>query len=85
MTAKTTRPTEQTTLPAAFQHEALTTLLAQGTQDGHVAMTQVRDALQAAEVTTPAAQKKVLRVFSDQAIEIRDDGTSQTAPARSRR
>lgn len=84
MTAKTTRNPAQTTLPSAFQHEALTTLLAQGTQDGHVAMAQVRDALQAAEVTTPAAQKKVLRVFSDQAIEIRDDGTSQAAPARSR-
>ncbi|WP_420359366.1 RNA polymerase sigma factor [Ornithinimicrobium humiphilum] len=43
-------------------------------------MAQVRDALQAAEVATPAAQKKVLRIFSDHAIEIRDDGTSQAAP-----
>ncbi|MFK5633791.1 MULTISPECIES: RNA polymerase sigma factor [unclassified Ornithinimicrobium] len=81
MTAKTTRTPAPTELPAVFEHTALKSLLAQGAQDGHVGMSQVRDALSAAEVTTAAAQKKVLRVFSDQAIEVRDDGTAQT-PAR---
>ncbi|HSP60961.1 MAG TPA: RNA polymerase sigma factor [Ornithinimicrobium sp.] len=84
MTAKTTRPAVPTDLPPAFEHEALRTLLAQGAQDGHVAMAQVRDALQVAEVGTAAAQKKVLRVFSDAAIEVRDDGTAQTAAKRPR-
>ena len=78
-TPSTSTPAE---LPPAFEHDVLKKLLAQGSSDGHVAMSQVREALVAAEVTTPAAQKKVLRVFSDQAIEIRDDGTSQAAPAR---
>ncbi|RIK12520.1 MAG: RNA polymerase sigma factor [Acidobacteria bacterium] len=84
MTAKTTRTPAPTELPPAFDHKALKSLLAQGTQDGHVAMSQVREALQEAEVSTPAAQKKVLRVFSDQAIEVRDDGTSQATTPRRR-
>ncbi|MGC5583531.1 RNA polymerase sigma factor [Ornithinimicrobium sp. W1665] len=84
MTAKTTRPAVPTDLPPAFEHEALRTLLAQGAQDGHVAMAQVREALQVAEVGTAAAQKKVLRVFSDAAIEVRDDGTAQTTTKRPR-
>ncbi|AXH95676.1 RNA polymerase sigma factor [Ornithinimicrobium avium] len=82
MTAKTSRNPAPTELPPAFEHKALKSLLAQGTQDGHVAMSQVRDALHEAEVSTSAAQKKVLRVFSDQAIEVRDDGTSKAAAPR---
>ncbi|MFX0537367.1 RNA polymerase sigma factor [Ornithinimicrobium sp. Y1847] len=82
MTAKTSRVAATGDLPPAFEHQALRALLAQGTEQGHLAMSQVRDALQAAEVTTAAAQKKVLRVFSDAAIEVRDDGTSQATPAR---
>ena len=82
MTAKTTRPAVPTDLPPAFEHEALRTLLAQGAQDGHVALAQVREALEVAEVGTAAARKKVLRVFSDAAIEVRDDGTAQTATKR---
>ncbi|WP_289017536.1 RNA polymerase sigma factor [uncultured Ornithinimicrobium sp.] len=84
MTAKTTRPAVPTDLPPAFEHEALRTLLAQGAQDGHVALAQVREALEVAEVGTAAARKKVLRVFSDAAIEVRDDGTAQTATKRTR-
>ncbi|WP_122260576.1 RNA polymerase sigma factor [Ornithinimicrobium cerasi] len=81
MTAKTPRPVAPTELPPAFENEALRALLVQGTEEGHVAMSQVRDALHAADVSTPASQKKVLRVFSDAAIEVRSDGTDQTAPA----
>ncbi|SOC52030.1 RNA polymerase sigma factor [Ornithinimicrobium cerasi] len=80
MTAKTPRPVAPTELPPAFENEALRALLVQGTEEGHVAMSQVRDALHAADVSTPASQKKVLRVFSDAAIEVRSDGTDQTAP-----
>ena len=75
---------EVTELPPAFEHQALKNLLALGTSQGHVEMSQVREALQDAEVTTVAAQKKVLRVFSDQAIEVRDDGTA-VKPARARK
>ena len=52
LTVITTRTPAPTELPAAFEHTALKSLLAQGAQDGHVGMSQVRDALSAAEVTT---------------------------------
>ena len=46
----------------------------------------MRDALEAAEVTSAAAQKKVLRVFSDQAIEVRAERhlPASGPPARAR-
>ncbi|GAA5161612.1 RNA polymerase sigma factor [Ornithinimicrobium tianjinense] len=84
MTAKTPRTLAPTELPPAFENAGLRTLLAQGTEQGHVAVTQLREALQAAELT-PAAQKKVLRVFSDAAIEVRDDGTSMATTGRTRK
>ncbi|WP_151524177.1 RNA polymerase sigma factor [Serinicoccus kebangsaanensis] len=80
MTARTTR-TSATELPPAFEHEALRALLATGTEQGFVEADQVKSALEAAEVTAAATQKKVLRVFSDQAIEVR---AAEAGPARRR-
>ncbi|WP_298885771.1 RNA polymerase sigma factor [uncultured Serinicoccus sp.] len=51
-----------------------------GTEQGYVEAEQVKTALEAADVTSAATQKKVLRVFSDQAIEVR----AEPAPARKR-
>nr|WP_238148824.1 RNA polymerase sigma factor [Serinicoccus sediminis] len=51
-----------------------------GTEQGYVEAEQVKSALEAADVTSAATQKKVLRVFSDQAIEVR----AEPAPARKR-
>ncbi|WP_298748195.1 RNA polymerase sigma factor [uncultured Serinicoccus sp.] len=51
-----------------------------GTEQGFVEAEQVKTALEAADVTSAATQKKVLRVFSDQAIEVR----AEPAPARKR-
>ncbi|MDO5741305.1 MAG: RNA polymerase sigma factor region1.1 domain-containing protein, partial [Ornithinimicrobium sp.] len=86
MTPKTTataaKAATATTLPAGFEHDALKSLLAQGTTKGYVELAQVRAGLEAAGVSTVTAQKKVLRVFNDQAIEVRDDGTSKAAPAK---
>ncbi|PZU43570.1 MAG: RNA polymerase sigma factor, partial [Arsenicicoccus sp.] len=80
MTARTTR-TSTPELPPAFEHEALRALLATGTEQGYVEAEQVKTALEAADVTAAATQKKVLRVFSDQAIEVR---AAEPAPARKR-
>ncbi|MFK5583916.1 RNA polymerase sigma factor [Serinicoccus sp. LYQ131] len=80
MTARTSRASTPE-LPAPFEHEALRSLLASGTQQGFVEADQVKSALEAAEVTAAATQKKVLRVFSDQAIEVR---AGEPAPARKR-
>ncbi|ANS78287.1 RNA polymerase sigma factor RpoD [Serinicoccus hydrothermalis] len=71
MTARTSR-TSTPELPPAFEHEALRALLASGTEQGYVEAEQIKTALEAAEVTAAASQKKVLRVFSDQAIEVRN-------------
>nr|WP_170215625.1 RNA polymerase sigma factor [Serinicoccus chungangensis] len=51
-----------------------------GTEQGYVEAEQVKTALEAADVTSAATQKKVLRVFSDQAIEVR----AEPAPTRKR-
>ncbi|WP_010146397.1 RNA polymerase sigma factor [Serinicoccus profundi] len=80
MTARTTR-TSTPELPPAFEHEALRALLVTGTEQGYVEAEQVKTALEAADVTAAATQKKVLRVFSDQAIEVR---ATEPAPARKR-
>ncbi|WP_022924848.1 RNA polymerase sigma factor [Serinicoccus marinus] len=80
MTARTSR-TSTPELPPAFEHEALRALLASGTEQGYVEADQIKTALEAAEVTAAATQKKVLRVFSDQAIEVR---AAEPAPARRR-
>ena len=89
VTARTSRtPAAATTLPAAFEHDSLRTLLAQGTQQGYVDAEQVKSALESADVTKPTDQKKVLRVFSDQAIEVRAEAapvkraTRKRAPAK---
>ncbi|KUG53576.1 RNA polymerase subunit sigma [Serinicoccus chungangensis] len=79
MTARTTR-TSTPELPPAFEHEALRALLMTGNEQGYVEAEQVKTALEAADVTSAATQKKVLRVFSDQAIEVR----AEPAPARKR-
>ncbi|GAA4872156.1 RNA polymerase sigma factor [Serinicoccus chungangensis] len=79
MTARTTR-TSTPELPPAFEHEALRALLMTGTEQGYVEAEQVKTALEAADVTSAATQKKVLRVFSDQAIEVR----AEPAPTRKR-
>ncbi|WP_134772827.1 RNA polymerase sigma factor [Ornithinimicrobium flavum] len=71
MTARTSSTKTATNLPSAFEHQALKDLLAQGTQQGFVEADAVKSALEAAEVSSAADQKKVLRVFSDQAIEVR--------------
>ncbi|WP_131104159.1 RNA polymerase sigma factor [Ornithinimicrobium sufpigmenti] len=84
MTARTSHTPAATTLPTAFEHDALRALLAQGTQQGYVDADQVKTALEAAEVTKPADQKKVLRVFSDQAIEVRADVTPAKRTTRRR-
>ncbi|QFG68128.1 RNA polymerase sigma factor [Ornithinimicrobium pratense] len=85
MTARTSHTPAATTLPTAFEHDALRALLAQGTQQGYVDADQVKTALEAAEVIKPADQKKVLRVFSDQAIEVRAEVTPVRRAAARRR
>ena len=88
MTARTSRTPDATTLPPAFEHDALRNLLAEGTQQGYVDAEQVKTALEDADVTKSADQKKVLRVFSDQAIEVRAEAapvkraTRRRAPAK---
>ena len=71
MTARTSSTKTATNLPPAFEHQALKDLLAQGTQHGFVEADAVKSALEAAAVSSAADQKKVLRVLSDQAIEVR--------------
>ncbi|WP_323368729.1 RNA polymerase sigma factor [Ornithinicoccus halotolerans] len=79
MTAKTagTAQADATALPEEFTNPVLYSLWEKGTKQGHLTLSEIREALERTEL--PAKRmRKVLRVFSDNAVEVRDDGTAAT-------
>lgn len=71
-------------LPQEFADPALRALYAQGKDRGFLMLAEVREALEAAELPKKG-QTKVLRTFHDNAIEVREDETSELAPKRARK
>ncbi|GAA1142147.1 RNA polymerase sigma factor [Ornithinicoccus hortensis] len=78
--AKTAEPTE---LPAEFGTPELTTLFKEGKKRGHLSMTEVKVALESADLGSRGS-KKVLKTLHDNAIEIREDDSSQLPSGRRR-
>ncbi|WP_030528144.1 RNA polymerase sigma factor [Phycicoccus jejuensis] len=77
------KPSEPSTLPPEFAHEALQNLVRAGRTNGSVSGTQVAEAMRAADVT-PARGRVVLRALGDQGIEVRHDDTAGVAAAATR-
>jgi RNA polymerase primary sigma factor len=83
VTPKTAATKTATPLPEEFGSPELRTLFAEGKKRGFLSLTEVRVALESAELSDKG-QKKVLRTLSDNAIEVREDATS-ALPATGRR
>ncbi|MDQ3384164.1 MAG: RNA polymerase sigma factor region1.1 domain-containing protein, partial [Actinomycetota bacterium] len=69
-------------LPEEFSAPGLNDLFKKGRQRGHLSLSEVREALESTELSKKR-QTKVLRTLSDNAIEVREDETSEmpTKPA----
>ncbi len=74
-TAKSTSSHSTKELPQEFAAPQLRELLAEGKDRGFLMLAQVRDALETAGLPKKG-QTTVLRTFSDNAIEVREDATS---------
>ncbi|WP_256837581.1 RNA polymerase sigma factor [Ornithinimicrobium faecis] len=86
MTAKKATPATTTVdLPAEFSKPELETLFKQGKQSGEVPLADVRSALEAAELPNKKTMTKVLKVLSDNAIQVVMDGTEATPTKRAPR
>jgi RNA polymerase primary sigma factor len=81
VTPKTAATKTAETLPEEFASPELRTLFAEGKKRGFLSLSEVRIALESAELSDKG-QKKVLRTLSDHAIEVREDDTSALAGAR---
>ncbi|MGC1209456.1 MAG: RNA polymerase sigma factor [Ornithinimicrobium sp.] len=80
-TAKSTTPDSTKELPQEFAAPQLRELLTEGRDRGFLMLAQVRDALETAGLPKKG-QTTVLRTFSDNAIEVRDDATSAIPAAK---
>jgi len=78
VTPKTAAMKTAETLPEEFASPELRTLFAEGKKRGFLSLSEVRIALESAELSDKG-QKKVLRTLSDHAIEVREDETSALA------
>ncbi|WP_109474346.1 RNA polymerase sigma factor [Ornithinimicrobium cavernae] len=86
MTAKKASSTPPTVeLPAEFSKPELETLFKRGKQSGELSLSEVRDALEAAQLPNKKTQTKVLKVLSDNAIHVVLDGTEATPAKRTAR
>ena len=86
MTAKKAPTVRETVdLPAEFSKPELETLFKRGKQSGELSLTEVRDALEAAQLPNKKTQTKVLKVLSDNAIHVLMDGTEATPAKRATR
>ncbi|WP_114907846.1 RNA polymerase sigma factor [Ornithinimicrobium murale] len=86
MTAKKATPATTTLdLPAEFSKPELETLFKRGKQSGELPLSDVRTALEAAELPNKKTMTKVLKVLSDNAIHVVMDGTEATPAKRTTR
>ena len=86
MTAKkATAAPETKDLPAEFTKPELETLFKKGKQAGELTTSEVRDALEAAQLPNKRTMTKVLRVLHDNAIAVNTDGTEATPAKRTAR
>ncbi|WP_377641903.1 RNA polymerase sigma factor [Oryzobacter terrae] len=75
-----TKPSESSTLPPEFSHQALQSLVRQGRTSGSVTGEQVADAMRAADVT-PSRGRVVLRALGEQGITVAMDVSAGVAAA----
>ncbi|QDO88290.1 RNA polymerase sigma factor [Ornithinimicrobium ciconiae] len=84
MTAKKSAA-ETVDLPTEFSKPELETLFKRGKQSGEVSLSEVRDALESAQLPNKRTMTKVLKVLSDNAIHVAMDGTEATPVKRTTR
>ncbi len=75
-----TKPSESSTLPPEFSHQALQSLVKQGRTAGSVTGEQVADAMRAADVK-PSRGRVVLRALGEQGIAVATDVSTGVAAA----
>ncbi len=80
MSPVSTKPSESSTLPPEFSHQALQSLVRQGRTSGSVTGEQVADAMRAADVT-PSRGRVVLRALGEQGITVAMDVSAGVAAA----